>query len=168
MYDLVYIDIYNRDSFQSSLASESTLPLNLEICIQRGCEYCHNSQRYHKSQINLMVETELNTIGKGYTLSVEDIRIKIIDNKLVVFWPIFSYIQYIGLIIVTQKLCQIIFSNYHTGPSAGNITELKTLFWLRNTFFWPGLQKYVKEWVKGFANCISYNTRSTWNSGLYL
>jgi len=45
--------------------------------------------------------------------------------------------------------------------------EYKTLFRMRLRFFWPGLCKDVKEWVKGCAHCNSYNIWETRKSELY-
>ena len=52
-----------------------------------------------------MVKTELKIIGQGYISSVENGRIKLISDKLLVFRTIFLDIQYIGLIMVPEKLC---------------------------------------------------------------
>ena len=51
-----------------------------------------------------MVKTELKTIVQGYISSVGNGRIKLIDDKLLVFQTVLSDIQYIGLIIVPEKL----------------------------------------------------------------
>ena len=44
--------------------------------------------------------------------------------------------------------------------------EYKMLFCMQLRFFWPGLRKDVKEWVKGCAHCNSYDIRKTRKSEL--
>ena len=54
---------------------------------------------------------------------LKNVCTKLINDKLVVSQLIFSYIQYIGLIIVSEKVHQNIFSNYHAEHTIGHIKE---------------------------------------------
>ena len=110
---------------------------------------------------------EITTAGSGYKLALQQGRILMVDQKLVFFKPIFQQTRYVGLIIVPSALRRKIFSHYHAGPSAGHMGEYKTLFRMRLRFFWPGLRKDVKEWIKGCAHCNSYNIWKTRKSELY-
>ena len=112
-------------------------------------------------------QEETAAAGQGYKLALQDGRVLLVDHKLVLFKPIFQQTRYVGLIIVPLSLRRKVFSHYHAGPSAGHMGEYKTLFRMRLRFFWPGLRKDVKEWVKGCAHCNSYNIWKTRKSELY-
>ena len=71
--------------------------------------------------------------------------------------PIFQYVCFISLIIVPTSLCRNIFSHYHASPTGGHMGEYKTLFHLCLRFFFTGLRKDVKEWVKVFAHWVAHN-----------
>ena len=58
---------------------------------------------------------------------------------------IFKNIRYVGLIIIPLELHRIIFSHYHAGPSGRHIGGYKTLFRIRMRFWWPSIQKDIKN-----------------------
>jgi len=91
----------------------------------------------------------------------------VVDQNLVLFKPIFQQTWYGGLIIIPLSLRRQVFSHYHAGPSTGHMGEYKRLFWMRLRFFWSGLHKDVKEWVKGCTHCNSYKLWKTRKSELY-
>ena len=45
--------------------------------------------------------------------------------------------------------------------------EYKTIFCLRLRFFWTGLQKDVKEWIKWCAHCVAHNVWRSRKRKLY-
>ena len=90
-----------------------------------------------------------------------------LHDKLVLYKPIFNYVKYIGLIIVSLSLRRIIFSHYHAGPSGGHMGEYKTLFRIRTRFYWPGVRKDIKLWIKICAHCVAYDIWRNRKSELY-
>ena len=71
---------------------------------------------------------ELTVVGPGYKLALQQGRVLVVDQKLVLFKPVFQQTRYVGLIIVPSSLRRQVFSHYHAGPSAGLMGEYKTLF----------------------------------------
>ena len=80
-----------------------------------------------------------------------------LHDKLVLYTPIFKNVKYIGLIIVPLSLRRIIFSQYHVGPSGGHMGEYKTSFCIHTRFYWPGMRKDIKLWIKMCADCVTYD-----------
>ena len=90
-----------------------------------------------------------------------------LHDKLVLYKPIFRNVKYIGLIIAPLSFRRIIFSHYHAGPRGGHMGEYKTLFRIRTRFYWPGMRKDIKLWIKMCAHCISYDIWWNRKSELY-
>ena len=93
--------------------------------------------------------------------------IRMLHNKLIIYKPIFKDLKYIGLIIVPTSLRRVIFSHYHAGPSGAHMGEYKTLFRIRMRFWWPGMRKDIKLWIKSCAACAAYNVWKNRRSELY-
>ena len=119
----------------------------------------------HKA--NEWSKPELKLAGPGFILPLQQGRVSLVNRKLVLFKPVFQQIRYVGLIIVLLPLRRKIFSHYHAGPSGGHMGEYKTLFRMRLRFFWPGLRKDIREWVKGCGHCTAYNVWRSRKSELY-
>ena len=78
-----------------------------------------------------------------------------LHGKLVVYKPIFKDEKYISLIIVLASLRRIIFSHYHAGTSGDHMGEYKTLFRIKMRFWWSGMRRDIKLWIKACAVCIT-------------
>lgn len=109
----------------------------------------------------------LSDIDVEYRQRLLSNRIQLIHDKLVLYKPIFKDIKYVGLIIVPSDLRRKIFSHYHAGPSGGHMGEYKTLFRIRMRFFWPGIRRDIKFWVKSCAYCCAYNIWCNRKSEVY-
>ena len=90
-----------------------------------------------------------------------------LHDKLVLYKPIFRNVKHIGLIIAPLSFRRIIFSHYDAGPRGGHMGEYKTLFRIRTRFYWPGMRKDIKLWIKMCAHCISYDIWRNRKSELY-
>ena len=99
----------------------------------------------------------LSKIDPEYHSFLKKNQIKLVHDTLVLMKPIFRNIRYIGLIIVPIKLCRIIFSHFHAGPSGGHMGEYKTFFRIRMRFFSNGIWRDIKIWVKNCAHCNAYD-----------
>ena len=101
--DLIYRYSYHSNPVQCFLTSESTLSLNWKSAYNKGLSTATiiNWAKNHK--LTKCSNTDINNIGQGYTSSVEDVCIKLINDKLVVFLPIFLDIQYIGYIKLLSR-----------------------------------------------------------------
>jgi hypothetical protein len=63
------------------------------------------------------------------------------------------------LIIVPTELQRTLFIAYHAAPSCGHMGRYKTLFRLRQPFFWPGMRKMVEEMISACPHCALVNSR---------
>jgi hypothetical protein len=70
------------------------------------------------------------------------------------------------LIIVPTELRRALFVAYHAAPCCGHIGRYKTLFRLRQRFFWPGIRKMVEEMVAACLHCALANSRKQAKSEL--
>ena len=102
-----------------------------------------------------------------YRSHLKEHLISMLHDKLVYYKAIFKHVKYIGLIIVPLSLRRVIFSHYHAGPSGGHMGEYKTLFRIRMRFYWPGMRKDIKLWVKICGQCVAYNTWRNRKSEMY-
>lgn len=54
------------------------------------------------------------------------------------------------------ELCQQIVQNHHNAPTIGHPGELGTLNAVREHYWWPGMQKFIKLFIKGCAECQQF------------
>lgn len=99
----------------------------------------------------------LQDIHSSYHTPLKKGQVQIVDGKLIFFKPIFKNIKYIGLIIVPESLRRKLFSHYHASPIGGHMGEYKTLFRMRQRFYWPNMREDIKQWIKGCPYCIESN-----------
>jgi hypothetical protein len=70
------------------------------------------------------------------------------------------------LIILPAALRRTIFVAYHAAPKCGHMGRYKTLFRLRQRFFWPSMCKQVDEMVTACPHCALANSRKQVKSEL--
>ena len=116
----------------------------------------------------MWVKYELATVETIYQQHLREQQIMLHDGKLIILKLIFQHVRFISLIIVPTSFRIQIFSHYHAGPTGGHMGEYETLFYIRLQFFWTGLQKDFKEWVKGCSHCVSHNAGRSRKSNMYL
>ena len=92
---------------------------------------------------------------------VEDVRIKLSDDKFVIFRPIFSDIWYIGLIIFPKKTEPRNLYSLSCSTQWRIYRIIKDAIFTDKYILWPWLHKNVKAWVKWCVHWIYYNT---WNT----
>ena len=109
----------------------------------------------------------LQEIQAEYHQHLKTDFVRMLHDKLIVYKPIFKDVKHIGLIIVPSSLRRIIFSHYHAGPSGGHMGEYKNLFRIRMRFWWHGMRRDIKLWIKSCAACVSYNVWQNRKSELY-
>jgi hypothetical protein len=54
------------------------------------------------------------------------------------------------------ELKRKILRNYHDSPTAGHPGQQGTLLRLQHDYYWPGMTKFVTQYVKGCAQCQQY------------
>ena len=109
----------------------------------------------------------IKTIKAPYKALVKAGSVVLINERLVYYKPIMDNHRCIGLIIVPEGLRRKLFNHYHAGPSGGHMGEYKTLYRMRNRFFWPSIRENIKQWVAGCAHCLSYNSWRSRRSELH-
>jgi hypothetical protein len=70
------------------------------------------------------------------------------------------------LIIAPRDLWNVMFLAYHAAPSCGHMGRYKTLYRLRQQFFWDGMRKYVEDQIASYPHCILSNSTKDANSDL--
>ena len=106
---------------------------------------------------HMWIQDKLATVKTIYWQHLWEQRIILHDGKLILLKLIFKNVRFISIIIVPNSLRRKIFIHYHAVPTGGHMGEYKTLFCLHVRFFWTGLRKGVKEWVKVCAQCVAHN-----------
>ena len=102
-----------------------------------------------------------------YHFPLKEKRIKIVNDKVILFKPILTDHHHVMLIVVPILLRRKLLSHYHAGPTGGHMGEYKTLYRVRLRFFWPKLREDIKEWVKKRGHCVAYNTWRNRRQELY-
>ena len=102
----------------------------------------------------------LGQVHASYRSLLQNNSIQVMRDRLVIFQDLPSQHHRLMLIIVPKSLRRIVFSAYHSSPSAGHLGPYKTLHRIRSRFFWPRVTSDVHEWCKECANCILANNRT--------
>ena len=83
--------------------------------------------------------------------------IQLLHGKPVLYKPIIRNMKYSRLIVMPQPLRHTISSHFHAGPTGGHMDKYKALFCIRMIFFWPGIRRDIKTWVKFCAHGYTYD-----------
>jgi hypothetical protein len=59
-----------------------------------------------------------------------------------------------------DSLKRIILRRYHDAPTAGHPGRDRTIEQIEKTFWWPSLQQWIEEYVKGCATCQQNKIRT--------
>ena len=89
-----------------------------------------------------------------YHFPLKEKRIKIVNDKVILFKPILTDHHHVMLIVVPILLRRKLLSHYHAGPTGGHMGEYKTLYRVRLRFFWPKLREDIKEWVRNVSTVL--------------
>ena len=88
--------------------------------------------------------------SSGIRSDLEDWKIEEKDGKKILFYKGKNYIP------KDQDLWQDILKMFHDHKTAGPPGELETYNAVRQQFWWPGLQTFVKNYVKGCRICQQF------------
>ena len=94
-------------------------------------------------------------------------HIHVIHGKLILYKILFPKKRHIALIIIPRTLRRSIFNHYQYGPTEGHMGQYKTLFRIRNRFFWPTLRLDIQNWVKQCSHCVAYDIWTMRQNELY-
>ena len=165
--DLVYGKSEHSDTHQCYQITASPTTIDWTDAYSADSSTAIMLEQFNRDKKPTWTDELLQKVKKEYHTFLKQNLIGILHRKLVLYKPIFRHKRYVTLIIVPETLRRKIFSHYHAGPSGGHMGEYKTLFRIRMRFYWPGIRKNVKDWVKCCAHCCAYNIWRNRKSELY-
>jgi hypothetical protein len=59
-------------------------------------------------------------------------------------------------VLIDMELCREIVRRYHDHPTAGHPAELQTFNAVKEYYWWPGLQVFIKNYVQGCGTCQQF------------
>jgi Integrase zinc binding domain len=89
-------------------------------------------------------------------------KVEKIDGKQMIFYKEKNYIP------KDQKLRQDIVKMYHNHKAAGHLGELETYNGVRQHYWWPGLQTFVKNYVQGCSICQQFKINRSLSNPAYI
>jgi hypothetical protein len=85
--------------------------------------------------------------------------IDMVNNRLCITYLVDGHTHLLLLVIVPASLRRSMFTAYHASPVCGHMGRYKTLFRLRQRFFWPSMRKFVEDLVDACPHCALANSR---------
>jgi Integrase zinc binding domain len=123
-------------------------------------------QILNRKKLDLDVKNAIETLmEEGLTNlknDLQDRKIEEIDGRKTIFFKGKNYI------LKDMELRWDIVKMYHDHKTAGHPGELETYNGIRQNYWWPGLQTFVKNYVQGCGTCQQFKiNRSPSNPGLH-
>jgi Integrase zinc binding domain len=94
--------------------------------------------------------------------NLQDWKIKEIDGQKTIFFKGKNYI------LKDLELWQDIVKMYHDHEMAGHPGELETYNEIRQNYWWPGLQMFVKNYVQGCSICQQFKINQSPSNPAYI
>jgi hypothetical protein len=85
--------------------------------------------------------------------------IDMVNTRLCITHLVDGHTHLLLLVIVPTSLRRLMFTAYHASPVCGHMGRYKTLFRLRQRFFWPSMRKFVEDLVGACLHCALDNSR---------
>lgn len=68
--------------------------------------------------------------------------------------------------VVPEQARKGILEEYHDSPTAGHYGVERTMKRITNRYFWPGMRRYIQEYVRRCVSCQKYKTQNLKPAGL--
>ena len=111
-----YITSDHKDTLTWDTAYQSDPSTNALFQLVSSSSTRNHPQQQHTT----FSKADLLPIEPAYHQPFQDGRIKLLNNKLVLFRTIFKNEKFLCLIIVPKFLCRKIFLHFHAGPSGAH------------------------------------------------
>jgi hypothetical protein len=92
--------------------------------------------------------------------------IELVNGRLCISHLVDRHSHLLLLIIEPAALRRTMFVAYHAAPTCGHMGRYKTLFRLRQRFFWPSMHKQFDEMVAACPHCALASSRKQVKSEL--
>jgi Integrase zinc binding domain len=108
------------------------------------------------------MKTLLKEVLANLQNNLHDWKIEEIDGKQTIFYKGKNYIP------KDQELQRDIVKMYHNHKTAGHPEELETYNGVRQHYWWPGLQMFVKNHVQGWGICQKFQINRSLSNPAYI
>lgn len=71
-----------------------------------------------------------------------------------------------GQMVASKEMIKDIMQEFHDAETAGHYGTERTLRRISSRYYWPGMKKYIKDYVKNCVNCQKYKPSNLMPSGL--
>jgi hypothetical protein len=109
---------------------------------------------------------EVKGVNSCYRQPLLQGAIEWVNGRICISHLVDRHSRLLLLIIVPAALRRTMFVAYHAAPTCGHMGRYKTLFRLRQQFFWPSMRKQVDEMVAACPHCALANSRKQVKSEL--
>jgi hypothetical protein len=120
----------------------------------------------NRKELDLDVKNAIETLmEEGLTNlknDLQDWKIKEIDGQKTIFFKGKNYIP------KDMELQRDIVKMYHNHEMAGHPGELETYNGIRQNYWWPGLQTFVKNYVQGCGTCQQFKINQSPSNLAYI
>jgi hypothetical protein len=97
--------------------------------------------------------SNVNKVNACYRQALLQVSIDMVNNCLCITYLVDGHTHLLLLVIAPYSLRRSMFTAYHDSPVCGRMGRYKTLFRLRQCFFWPSMRKFVEDLVDDCPHC---------------
>jgi hypothetical protein len=120
----------------------------------------------NRKELDLNIKNAIKTLMEEGPTSLkndfQDWKIEEVDGRKMIFFKGKNYIP------KDLKLQRDIVKMYHDHKTAGHLGELKTYNGIRQNYWWPGLQTFMKNYVQGCGICQQFKINRSPSNPAYI